>query len=103
MIQAHHHAHTTLQLPLNNALYPFPYLCGFNGRDATKGGFRIGREVGTCKAPKVVNAAHGADKVAVGHVGEGGEVGVDAPRRGNLAARSQPLASFFDVGMRGVF
>ncbi len=63
----------------------------------------MGRETGTCETPEVVNAADGADEVAVGHVGEGGEVGVNAARGRDLAARSQPLAGFLGVGMRGVF
>ncbi len=50
-----------------------------------------------------MNAADGTDKVAVRHVGEGREVGMDASGGGDVTTSSQPLAGFFGVGVRGVF
>jgi hypothetical protein len=52
-------------------------------------------------APEFVGARDGADEVAVGHVGDGAEVGFVAAVRGNGAAGFHPLATFLGVRVWG--
>ena len=61
-----------------------------------------GRGGGTPEAPEVVDACDGADEVAVGHVGEGGEVALRAGGGGDAAAGADPLAGAFRLNLGGV-
>jgi len=57
---------------------------------------------GTSEAPEIVDPCDGADEVAVGHVGEGGEVGLRAGGGGDAAAGADPLAGTFGLDFGGI-
>lgn len=64
------------------------------------GGGRLAGARGQSEAPQVVHPRHGADEVAVRHVGQRREVRLVAAVRRDAAARFDPLSCLFGVWVR---
>ena len=99
VIQTHHHPHTAFLSALHNPPRAFPDLSSLHGCDTTKRGFGIGRNIGAGESPEIMDATDSADEVAVGHVGESGEVGIKASRGRDFTSSAYPLSGFLCVRM----
>lgn len=98
VINADHHAEARPALPLGNAgahAFKLAEVLDLATLRRRQGGDVLWRKG---KAPEAVNARDGAYKVAVGHVGEGLEVGLGPPGGGDLSPGAQPLATLAVLG-----